>query len=105
MFRLRRHDLSPGPEVGGGEMKNAVEKPLGRRELSRLKGDLLCYRDAKDYIRGLGLEHGIRVRAVEMLYRKTGGRNWLSPGQVDAIIEEAKQEAAKTQEATCTTKP
>jgi hypothetical protein len=62
-----------------------TEKPLGPREHARLRGELMCYRDAKDFLGTLIADRDIRKEAVEILYLTTGGTKWLSPERVQKI--------------------
>ncbi len=62
-----------------------TEKPLGIREVQRLRGELLCYRDAKDYLKTLISDPIIRKEAVTVLYLETGGVRWVSPERVQKI--------------------
>lgn len=62
-----------------------TEKPLGIREVQRLRGELLCYRDAKDYLKTLISDPVIRKEAITVLYLETGGVRWVSPEHIQKI--------------------
>jgi hypothetical protein len=76
------------PDARDKQRHNTPESPLGRRELQRLRGALLSYRDGKDYIRELVTDSALRKQAIERLYKLSGGSKWLRPERVKRIALE-----------------
>jgi hypothetical protein len=68
-----------------------VNLKLGRREIQRLREELVAYTEAKTMIRDLVPEFEIRKAATALLYRLTGGTKWISPNRVRGIIEETRR--------------
>lgn len=73
------------PDAAARQHHSRGEKPLGTREVQRLRGELLCYRDARDLLKTLVTDPVIRKEAVEILYLEVGGNKWISPERVQKI--------------------